>query len=96
MSGKQFNEHQRKAIELRDTGIVVSAAAGSGKTSVLTERILRLIEQGEDIEVRGQPERIGHRGRYQPADQIAGDVAGDIGRERAARIGRAALLAELG
>lgn len=47
---KEYNEHQKQAISLRGKSIVVSAAAGSGKTSVLTERILRLIEEGEDIE----------------------------------------------
>ena len=43
-------EGQRLAIE--DTGgeILVSAAAGSGKTRVLTERLLRLVEAGADID----------------------------------------------
>lgn len=50
MSGRQWNEHQRMAIDARGKSVVVSAAAGSGKTSVLTERVLRLIEEGEDIE----------------------------------------------
>ena len=50
MSEKVFNERQRQAIDSRGASIVVSAAAGSGKTSVLTERVLGLIEQGEDIE----------------------------------------------
>ncbi len=50
MSGRQWNERQRMAIDARGKSVVVSAAAGSGKTSVLTERVLRLIEEGEDIE----------------------------------------------
>lgn len=50
MIDKIFNQHQQAAIDARGKSIVVSAAAGSGKTSVLTERVLRLIEQGEDIE----------------------------------------------
>ncbi len=49
MSGRTWNEHQRRAIDLRGRSVVVSAAAGSGKTSVLTERVLRLIEEGEDL-----------------------------------------------
>lgn len=49
MSGRTWNEHQRRAIDLRERSVVVSAAAGSGKTSVLTERVLRLIEEGEDL-----------------------------------------------
>lgn len=39
----QWNENQRKAIETRNRNILVSAAAGSGKTAVLVERIIRLI-----------------------------------------------------
>lgn len=38
-----FTEEQKKVIELRNRNILVSAAAGSGKTAVLVERILRLI-----------------------------------------------------
>lgn len=39
----QFTEEQRKVIWTRDKNILVSAAAGSGKTAVLVERILTLI-----------------------------------------------------
>lgn len=38
-----FTENQLKAIELRNRDILVSAAAGSGKTSVLVERIIQRI-----------------------------------------------------
>jgi ATP-dependent helicase/nuclease subunit A len=47
---RQWNDRQAEAIASRGHSVVVSAAAGSGKTSVLTERVLRLIEAGEDIE----------------------------------------------
>ena len=39
----QFTPQQQKVIDLRDRNILVSAAAGSGKTAVLVERILALI-----------------------------------------------------
>ncbi len=42
-----FTEDQQKAITLRDKNILVSAAAGSGKTAVLVERIIRMISEGE-------------------------------------------------
>ncbi len=37
----KWTEEQQKVIELRDRNILVSAAAGSGKTAVLVERIIR-------------------------------------------------------
>lgn len=41
----EWTEQQKDAIERRGSDILVSAAAGSGKTAVLTERIKRLITQ---------------------------------------------------
>ena len=38
-----FTKAQKSAIELRGRNILVSAAAGSGKTATLTERIIRLL-----------------------------------------------------
>ncbi len=49
MSEKEWNDQQLCAINMRGHSVVVSAAAGSGKTSVLAERVLRLIEEGEDL-----------------------------------------------
>ncbi len=39
----QWTDEQRKVIETRDKNILVSAAAGSGKTAVLVERIMQLV-----------------------------------------------------
>ncbi|MBR1439904.1 MAG: UvrD-helicase domain-containing protein [Lachnospiraceae bacterium] len=39
----KFTDDQQKVIDLRNENILVSAAAGSGKTAVLVERILRRI-----------------------------------------------------
>ena len=39
----KFTEEQQKVIDLRDRNILVSAAAGSGKTAVLVERIIQMI-----------------------------------------------------
>ncbi len=40
---ENFTESQRLAVELRGGSVLVSAAAGSGKTSVLTERVVSLL-----------------------------------------------------
>ena len=37
----EFTNSQRTAIETRGRTLLVSAAAGSGKTATLTERIIR-------------------------------------------------------
>ena len=45
----EFSLDQRRVIEHRQGNLLVSAAAGSGKTTVLVERILSLISGGADI-----------------------------------------------
>lgn len=42
-----WTEEQKQVIETRNTNLLVSAAAGSGKTAVLVERILSLITDPE-------------------------------------------------
>ena len=39
----QFTDEQRKAIQLKKRNLLVSASAGTGKTAVLTERIMELL-----------------------------------------------------
>ena len=45
----RWTEEQKKVIDVRDKNVLVSAAAGSGKTAVLVERILSLVcgEEGK-------------------------------------------------
>ena len=42
-----LTENQQKAIEIRDKNLLVSAAAGSGKTRVLVERIKQMVLSNE-------------------------------------------------
>jgi len=44
-----FTEQQRKAIDVRDSNVLVSAGAGSGKTAILTERVVTKLIEGVDI-----------------------------------------------
>ncbi len=51
MAGFEPNEAQQKAIDARDKNVLVSAAAGSGKTTVLVERVLKMVmEEKVDID----------------------------------------------
>lgn len=42
----KYTPEQKQAIETLDRSVLVSAAAGSGKTAILVERILRIILEG--------------------------------------------------
>lgn len=44
-----LTEKQARAVETQTKNVLVSAAAGSGKTSVLAKRVSRIIEQGGDV-----------------------------------------------
>jgi len=48
MAERNWTEAQKAAIELEGHSLLVSAAAGSGKTAVLTERIIRRITAKEN------------------------------------------------
>ena len=43
----KWTEKQQQVIDSRNRNLLVSAAAGSGKTAVLVERIVRMISEGE-------------------------------------------------
>ena len=43
MGEAKWTEEQELVINLRDRNILVSAAAGAGKTAVLVERIIKII-----------------------------------------------------
>lgn len=45
--GINFTEKQQQVIDTRGCNLLVSAAAGSGKTAVLVERIVRMVSDGE-------------------------------------------------
>lgn len=49
MSSTKWTVDQQRAIDLENTNILVSAGAGSGKTAVLTERILRKLKNGVSL-----------------------------------------------
>ena len=45
-----YTDEQQKAIDVRDSSLLLSAAAGSGKTATLVERIVQLVSEGADVD----------------------------------------------
>ena len=55
--GVKWTEEQEKVIRLRNRNILVSAAAGSGKTAVLVERIITMLTKDDppmDVDTRAR------------------------------------------
>ena len=50
MAKIKFNPEQERIINHRAGNMIVSASAGSGKTTVMLERVLRIIEEGTPID----------------------------------------------
>ena len=46
----RWTNEQQEAIDKEETNIIVSAGAGSGKTAVLTERVIRKLKNNIDID----------------------------------------------
>lgn len=47
--GSQWTDEQWEAISVRNSNVLVSAGAGSGKTAVLSERVLELVREGISV-----------------------------------------------
>lgn len=50
MTKTDFTPKQKQAIKTRDKDLLVSAGAGSGKTTVLTRRLIERIKSGDSVE----------------------------------------------
>lgn len=48
MASRNWTDKQKQAIDTRDRTLLISAAAGSGKTATLTERVIRSLLEGDD------------------------------------------------
>ncbi len=50
----ELTREQRAAVDSRGGDLLVSAAAGSGKTRVLVERLMGYVERGKKTENHGK------------------------------------------
>ena len=46
----RYTDEQQRAIDIRGTNLLLSAAAGSGKTATMVERIVQLVMEGTDVD----------------------------------------------
>ena len=58
MGETKWTEEQLSAIETRNSNLLIAAAAGSGKTAVLVERIIRIITDEEEIYIIRNEEKV--------------------------------------
>ena len=49
MGSPKWTKEQQEVIDSRDCNLLVAAAAGSGKTAVLVERIIKIITNKEKL-----------------------------------------------
>lgn len=76
-----FNEGQLKAIMQRNSSILVSAPAGSGKTKILVSRIIELLKEGYNISnflVLTFTEAAGNEMKQRLSDELNKLVVSDI------------------
>ena len=80
-----FTDQQLQAITTIDNNVAVSAGAGSGKTRVLVERFLHILEQGKNVSpkeilaitfTRKAAGEMKERVRVSMEDRLADDVNG--------------------
>ena len=83
----EFTPEQARAVERRDGSVLVSAGAGSGKTSVLVERFVQAVIAGR-LRGRLDPGHHVHREGRRAADQPGAQAAAGAGRARAGARGR--------
>ena len=83
----EFTKEQRQAIESRGGSLIVAAAAGSGKTAVLVERVIRRLLEPEGlgklvIQMEKSPEGALHvvlQASNETALQMLKDHSGSLG-----------------
>ena len=65
-----WTKQQEQAIRARNHTILVSAAAGSGKTAVLVERIVSLVREGASMN-RRQRRKCASAWRSESAERLS-------------------------
>ena len=77
MSGTKWTKEQLSAIETRNCNLLVAAAAGSGKTAVLVERIIRIITNEDNTLYSLVNEKGTKLANINGIDSIKGVVIGE-------------------
>lgn len=80
MTERNYTESQKKAIEWGEGPVVVLAGPGSGKTAVLTERIIRILEETPEDSFRILALTFTNKAAAEMAERISDRVKDAISR----------------
>jgi len=80
MNNKKYTESQVKAINWAEGPVIVLAGPGSGKTAVLTERIIRILEESRDESFRLLALTFTNKAATEMAERISSRIEDAMGR----------------
>lgn len=74
MTGRKYTESQKKAIKWDEGPVIVLAGPGSGKTTVLTERLIRILEESPEESFRVLALTFTNKAASEMAERVSEEV----------------------
>ena len=74
MTGRNYTESQKKAIKWDEGPVIVLAGPGSGKTTVLTERLIRILEESPEESFRVLALTFTNKAASEMAERVSEEV----------------------
>ena len=80
MTGRKYTESQKKAIKWDEGPVIVLAGPGSGKTTVLTERLIRILEESPEESFRVLALTFTNKAASEMAERVSEEVCDKASR----------------